>query len=108
MTRSVVPSDFFQGGFPKYCAVTKPIRANNHMCSFDHALWNGLGEIISTVSIRDVMHKHPEKWLSVKLKDYYEYNSRTYRDNFLSGMYFSHLCVPFRKSRMSEAAKVFF
>ena len=76
LTRSVVPSDFFQGGFPKYCAVTKPIRANNHMCSFDHALWNGLGEIISTVSIRDVMHKHPEKWLSVKLKDYYENNKK--------------------------------
>ena len=107
LSKEVMPDDFFCNGLPKYCALTKPNWAGQYLCSFDYALWNGIGQINSKFSLREVIGKHPEKWLTTELKDYYEYNSRTYRDNYLSGMYFSHLCTPFRKSSMAECANVF-
>lgn len=107
LMNEVKPSDFFCGEVPKHCAVSRPNRSGKQMCSFDHALINGLGEINSAFKMREVMDCYPEKWLNSRMKDYYEYNARTYRDNFLSGMYFSHLCVPLRKSSMRECSEKF-
>lgn len=107
LSHNVTPEDFFYNGLPKYSADTKPNYAYSKMGSFDHALWNNLGEINTRFSVRDVIKRNPEKWLSDNLQGYYEYNLRTYRDNYLSGMYFSHVCVPFRKSAMKECADNF-
>lgn len=106
--KNVQPEDFFTNGLPKLCSAAIPSRPTNNMVSFQHVLYNNLGEINSMFDMNMVISKHPEKWLDTKLKDYYKYNSRVFQDGYLSGMPFSHLAVPYRKSSMKKGYEVFF
>ena len=106
--KEVQPEDFFTNGLPKLCSLAVPSRPTNNMISFQHVLYNNLGEINSMFDMNKVISKHREKWLNYKYNDYFEYNSRVYRDRYLSGMIFTHLAVPFRKSRMREGYEAFY
>ena len=102
LANEVKPQDFFENGLPRLCAITKPYFLNGDLTTFDYAMCNGIGLINSSFYISEVMHKHPEKWLSTKLKDYYKYNCKTYANGYISGLEFPHLCVPYLKSKMEE------
>ena len=106
--KEVQPEDFFTNGLPKLCSLAIPSRPTNNMVSFQHVLYNNLGEINSMFDMNKVISEHPEKWLDAKMQGYFEYNSRVYHDRYLSGMPFSHLAVPFRKSSMRECYEAFY
>ena len=70
------------------------------MKAYNHALINNLGIINSDYDLRESMNKFPEKWFSYKYEYMHKDNKRAYLDNYFSGMFFSHLGVPYRKSTM--------
>ena len=103
----VKKEDFFSRGLPRYCAISKPQYTSNGMSAFDHILCNNRGLYNSFCSFRDVISKNPEKWFAKCYGKDAEYNRRTYKDGYLSGMLFSHVCTPCRKSAMEACHAAF-
>ncbi len=99
--------DFFSRGLPKYCAVAKPQYTFRGMSAFDHVLFNNRGLYNSFCSFRNVIYKNPEKWFAKCYGKEAEYNHRTYQDGYLSGLPFTHVCTPFRKSAMEACHEAF-
>ena len=94
--------DFFCNGYPKYAATAQPIRSYRKMGAHRHARLNSYGLINSYFDIRKCMEKNPEKWFSACYGDHIKYNKLAYEDGYISGMFFSHVGVPFRKSAMES------
>lgn len=107
LTSPVKKTDFFEKGLPKYCPLTRPNRAFENMTVFEHVLMNNIGLINSKFNFRNIVSNNPEKWLYPYKSITSYYNYRTYKDGYLSGMEFSHVCVPYRKRSMRECANVF-
>ncbi|MCR5577535.1 MAG: Stealth CR1 domain-containing protein [Oscillospiraceae bacterium] len=99
--------DFFFKGLPRLHAVAKPIRAYRTMSTFEHHLFNNVGLFNSAFPVRNAIATHPEKWFAGCYGASRELNRVAYRLNYLPGMFFSHLCNPYRKSSMKACAEEF-
>lgn len=107
LNRPLKKTDFYENGFPKYCAIAKPIRLLNTMNAHRHARINSYGIFNANFDIQRCIESNPEKWFNYQYGDDVKYNIRAYEDGFFSGMYFSHLAVPFRKSSMRSFCEAF-
>ena len=107
LTAPVMISDFFCKGLPKYCPLTRPKYTFDNMTVYEYVLMNNTGLFNSAYDFREVILKHPEKWICPFKSVISEYNLRTYSDGYLSGMRFSHVCVPYLKSSMKKCAERF-
>ena len=105
LTAPVKKSVFFTKGLPKYCPLTRPKYTFNDMTVFEYVLMNKTGLFNSDIDFREVIKQHPEKWIYPFKSAISKYNMRTFKDGYLSGMRFTHVCTPYRKSSMSECAK---
>lgn len=103
----VKKSDFFAGGVPKLVSLAKPLRSRPRNSAHFYALFNNLGAINGKFKIRDVMREHPEKWFSHVFKERLKFNSDTYRLGYLTGMTFTHLPIPMRKSSVRDCCEFF-
>ena len=99
--------DFFTGNLPNLCGVTMPLYAHPEMSSYEHEILNDIGLCNSVCRIRDVMTDAPEKWFSYKYGENTIYNHMTYIVGYLSGIIFSHLPLPMRKSSMEQCHEAF-
>jgi len=108
LTRHVTPETFFENGLPRYCAVAKPLDNYGLYSAFQHELFSNLGIINRDFSIRDCMEKHPEKWFSYRYGEDVIYNIQAYRDRCLTGIYFTHLACPYRKTPFEAVWKKHF
>lgn len=105
LTRIVEKSDFFCNGLPKYCSIAQPIETFINMNAHRHARFNCIGIMNSCFDISECIEEHPEKWFSYKYytdKRDIRFNIRAYEDGFISGMYYFHEGIPFRKSTMED------
>ena len=107
ITRAVKKTDFFSGELPRYCAIALPLRAIAPMNAHRHARLNGYGIFNSNYNITQCIDEHPEKWFNYQYGSDVKYNVRAYEDGFVSGLFFSHLGVPFRKSTFQEFCERF-
>lgn len=98
LSRPVKPEDFFDGGLPKYCALAIPTRNYEYNGPFSHQLFTVRGIINSRFDLRECIERNPEKWFSNVYGEDIKYNMFAYEENYLLGMFFSHLPTPFRKS----------
>ena len=107
LTAPVKKSDFFTKGLPKYCPLTRPKYTFNDMTVFEYVLMNNTGLFNSDIDFREIIKKHPEKWIYPFNSTISKYNMRTFKDGYLSGMRFTHVCMPYRKSSMIKCAERF-
>ena len=99
--------DFFTGNLPNYCAIAEPLHAIDRMTSYEHSILNTLGLYNSQFNLREVMEEAPEKWFSVFYGNDAMINRTAYEFGFLSGIHFSHLPYPMRKSSMEACHHIF-
>ena len=104
LTRKVKQTDFFENGLPKYAAIAMPLMSYG-FATFQHELFANLGIINKFFNIRDVIIKNPEKWFSYVYGNDKKYNYQAYENSFLSGLWFNHLAVPYRKSTFEKVWK---
>lgn len=104
LTSPVEKSDFYCNSVPKLCAVAEPLYSHNHMTTWEHALFNVIGQINSSFNIRAQMQKCPEKWFSYKYGEKRRFNDFVYHTGFFSGIHVEHLAYVLRKSAMAEAS----
>lgn len=108
LSKPVLPQDFFQSGFPKYCAVAYPLRNFRYNGPFAHQQLSTIGMINGVFNIYRSIDTHPELWFSHIYRKDKRYNSLAYHDSYLTGIYCSHLGCPFRKSTFKKAWDVLF
>lgn len=104
LNRPVVPEDFFRGGLINYPAIADPLR-NDDNSAFTHMLFSTLGAINQkfTGKIQDSIKNNPEKWFAEWYSDEaIALNQEIGKKTYLSGMYFTHLPCPFRKSTFEK------
>ena len=101
----VKKEDFFWQGRPKMSAVCRPLQPYKGMTTHLFALYNNLAAINFRYKIRNVMDEHPEKWFSYKYGRNLRFNYFSYENNYLSGVFDSHLCFLFNKSSMVKCAE---
>ena len=102
LTKPVNPTDFFDRGLPKYEAITQPLECYGDYAFFQHELFSNLGLINKHFNIKECMDRNPEKWFSHVLGEDLKYNILTYQSGYLSGMHFTHLACPYRKSTFEK------
>ena len=103
------PEDFFRGGLPIYCSVAKPLMNGIYNGPFAHQAFGVLGVANGKIDWQDSINRYPEKWFShVYSHKERKYAKRLYEDAYLTGMYISHLPVPFRKSTLQHCWKEYF
>lgn len=98
LAKATRSNDFFCGGYPLYSAVAIPILNYSNMNMHYHQQFGDISIINKYFNIRKCMIERPEKWFSHKYQGDIKYNKRAFEDGYLTGMYFSHLGVPYRKS----------
>lgn len=107
LSAPVYPEDFFDGDQPRCCAITMPLK--NDICndSFNHQQFSNLGVFNSFWQgrIRQSIKDNPEKWFSNKYGVLKKHNLFTLDENYLLGMDFSHLAVPFCKRTFEQVWK---
>lgn len=107
LTAPVKKSDFFTKGLPKYCSFTRPKYTLDNMTVFEYTLMNNIGIYNAEFNFREIIKNHPEKWIYPFNSTISKYNMRTFKDGYLSGMRFIHVCTPYRKSSMIKCAERF-
>lgn len=100
----VSPEDFFNGINPKYCGVAYPLKNDKTNDSFQHQLFStiGLANSMFCGEISEKIKKNARKWFSNRYGTLMKYNSLAYDQNYIQGMYFSHLPCPYRKSTFDK------
>ena len=104
LDKPVVPEDFFRGGKPNYTAVARPL-INSANDTFTHMQFSTMAAVHSVMGneISRRIETYPEKWFTKEYGNYYiGCNLCAFDQNYLPGMLFSHLGVPFRKSMMEK------
>lgn len=109
LSKPVNPYDFFQNNQPKYCAIAKPIKNDIENGSFQHQLFSVIGMINGYFypRISELIKNNSEKWFSYCYGKNIKYNLRAYDENYIQGLYFSHLGVPFKKETFRKVWEVF-
>lgn len=100
--RTAQPSDFFENGLPEHCAIACPLRNYGYNGPFAHQLFSNLGIINDRFNIQKCITQFPELWFSKVYGADRRYNRWAYAESYLSGMLFTHLPTPFRKSTMEK------
>lgn len=97
------PEDFFRGGKPNYSALARPTRPDSSS-NFYHMLFNGYSVANRHFGnkIGQAILKHPERWFAEQYGSQAWQNMHAFEENYIPGMYFSHLGVPFRKSTLER------
>ena len=108
LNRPAQPEDFFRGGLPNLTALARPL-VNESNSAFDHGRYTVCGTINRAFQgrIGQRIECHPEKWFADCYGNELAYNLRAAQANYLPGMYFSHLPVPFRKSSFEGVWRAF-
>ena len=107
VARPTRPEDFFSSGEPKHSAIAAPVRNYRYNGPFAHQLFSNIGMINSVFDFCASVEKHPEQWFSHYYGKQRLYNKNAYCDAYMSGMFFSHLGVPYRKSTCKKVWYVF-
>lgn len=104
LTCPVEPEDFFRGGKPNCTAITQPL-VNDANSTFNHMLFTVYGAINTRYcgEISKKIIEHPELWFSAEYGNATAYNLIAAKNNWLPGVIFPHLAVPFRKSDFEKA-----
>ena len=102
LSSPVQPSDFFDGGLPRICAISSPLRNWEYNGHFVHQLFGDIGVINSKCDIQSAILTHPELWFSKEYGRDRALNKRAFLDGYLPGLFYSHLPIPLRKSDMQE------
>lgn len=104
LSAPVYPEDFFDGDRPRCCAISVPLK--NDICndSFNHQQFSDLGVFNSfwKGKISQSIKNNPEKWFSYKYGELKKSNLSTFDEDYLPGLYFSHLAVPFCKRTFEQ------
>ncbi len=104
LSRPCKPEDFFKGGKPLLSAQTCILTpVTNHVP--DHILFSSMIEINKENNIRKEIEKHPELWFSYIYGRGIRHNLYSYKYNYISSLYFSHMGVPWCKSIIELAWK---
>ena len=103
----VLPTDFFENGLPKHCAVATPVRNYRYNGPFAHQLFSVIGLINGYFDVYDAIERNPALWFHSVYGKSRVLNFRAYTDAYLPGMHFSHLGVPLRKTTMSQVWDAF-
>ena len=104
INRPLLPSDFFENGLPKLCALAIPFRFHKKRENqwWLRTLLNDIGVINDTFDIWEVTRTYPEKFFSYIYSRENQYNYRISEDQYLTGMYHNHSVQIFLKSVFSE------
>ena len=102
LSRPVDPDDFFCGGLPRYSAIADPVRNYRYNGPFVHQQFSDIGLINGCFDICSSMEAHPELWFSKCYGRKRMYNRFAYSSTYLSGMTFTHLGTPYRKSILEK------
>ena len=102
LSRMTSKEDFFVNGMPKYCSIAFPTFNGAYNGPFAHQLFGNIGLINGKFNIQSSIENNPELWFSCIYKDKIYYNKFAYKVAYLSGMYFSHLGCPYRKSTFEK------
>lgn len=102
LASAVQPSDFFDDGLPKICAISYPLQNWTYNGHFAHQLFGDIGVANGVYNIQTSIENNPELWFSKEYGKDRKYNKRAYLDAYMPGMFYSHLPIPLRKSDMKE------
>ena len=99
LMRPCRPEDFYVSGLPNHCAVAMPVTKHDNG-GFSHHLFANIGAINNVFGghVKEIMEKHPEKWFSRQYGREFLYNKWASQLDYITGMYFTHLLVPMKKS----------
>lgn len=108
LMRPCQPEDFFGGGVPNHCAIAKPV-VNHDNGGFYHTQFAVIGAINKVFGghVNEIMVKNPEKWFTKLYGTEFVYNKWASQLDTITGMYFSHLPVPMRKSTFEKVWDTF-
>lgn len=103
LMRPCRPEDFYGEGLPNHCAVARPV-VNHNNGAFPHHQFAVIGAINNVFGgqVKQIMEAHPEKWFSRQYGREFLYNKWASQLDFISGMYFSHLVAPMKKSTFEQ------
>lgn len=107
LTAPVTPSDFFEDGKPRYCAIAQPLRNNRTNEAYLHTHFSNLGLVneIFKGKISTAIQAHPENWFSYQYGLRSKVNIDTYDKDYFWGMYVSHMAYPCIRSTMESVWK---
>lgn len=96
------PEDFFTEGLPNYCALATTRCSHIEKSYYQYILYR-IESIVNThFYLKNCIEKTPQKWFNYKYGKAVKYNRRAYADGFLTGMEYSHLGLPYRKSTFEQ------
>ena len=98
LSQPVKPEDFYFKDLPKYSCVALPLPYYTNSDYHVHQLFGDLGVVNHFFNIKQCIIAHPEKWFSKQYKKHIKFNKRVLKDGVLTGMEFTHLACPYRKS----------
>ena len=102
LNKAAKKEDFFSGEYPKYCSEITPFRTFGKAEPFHHKFLNIIALINWRFDINKSMQKYPELWFNKCYKKNYKHHRRAYRENYLSGIDYTHLGMPLRKSTITK------
>ncbi len=102
--RLVKPEDFFRGGKPNYTALALPLVPDSNS-GFYHMLFSTYSTVNNFFGNRigKAIANHPERWFAEQYGSRAWSNIHAFEANYIQGMVFPHLGVPFRKSTAEKA-----
>lgn len=104
LSRPSVPSDFFVDGKPVLCPVPVSLSLYKNELPL-HIMCSTYAVINSQNNFSESIKKYPQLWFARKNWRYYKQIGKIYQEGSISGMYFSHMAVPFKKSTFGNVWK---
>ncbi len=106
LTRPVTKEDFFKNGLPCICSSASPVVNNSHNEGFYHSQFSTIG-IVSALNWESFYYKNPTKWFNYRNGLHLINNVHYFQSGVNYGLYFPHVCQPFRKSTMELTWSLF-
>jgi len=106
LTQPVQPEDFFQDGKPLVCSLANPLINTPQNEAFNHILFSALG-LVNQYDWEQIIERHPEKWFYHGYGSRLMYSWQAYQQRFLTGVYYTHMPQPFRKSTFEKVWRLF-
>ncbi len=101
LCRPVEPAEFFLNGKPRHSSIAVSYVNRDNELPY-HLFFNTYGVINRMNNIKECMEKHPEKWFSYLYRRSVLSNIELWKSEAISGIYFTHMGVPFCRSTMEK------
>lgn len=102
LARPCRKEDFFQGGRPLLCSASAPVHNDPTNEQFHHMQFSTAG-VVRRLDWPSWMWRHPARWFNIRNGIRLINNVDDFQRGYISGLYYPHMAIPFRKSSFERA-----